>query len=248
MFFSQTFISFLGGDALRIWRVRRLGLPLTEATSAIVFDRLTGILVNHLFLLASTPWLLTVVDQQPIRIAIIFLALAGIGGFTLIFLLGFLRGRGGLLHSLRTRIAIKRIAILLVEASTVGRYFLGEYRQLAGIVLVSIWVAVANILFFAIILWGMGIDLSLAVACAVLVPAILEIAMLPISIAGWGVREGATVVAFGALGLPAHQAIGSSVAFGLMVAGVSLLGGVWWLADRREMALISHSVSGEIKP
>jgi glycosyltransferase 2 family protein len=32
MFFSQTFISFLGGDALRIWRIRRLGLALPKAT------------------------------------------------------------------------------------------------------------------------------------------------------------------------------------------------------------------------
>jgi uncharacterized membrane protein YbhN (UPF0104 family) len=63
MFFSQTFLSFLGGDALRIWRIKRLGLPLTEATSAVVFDRLTGIVVNHVLLLASLPWLLAVITD-----------------------------------------------------------------------------------------------------------------------------------------------------------------------------------------
>jgi glycosyltransferase 2 family protein len=66
----------------------------------------------------------------------------------------------------------------------------------------------------------------------VLAPAIMEIASLPISLAGWGVREGAAVVAFGALGLPAEQALGASLAFGLLLAAVSMIGGVLWLRRR----------------
>ena len=63
LFFSQTFVSFLGGDALRIWRIRRLGLPLTDATSAVMLDRLTGIVVNHVLLLMSLPWLLAAITD-----------------------------------------------------------------------------------------------------------------------------------------------------------------------------------------
>src|SRR3954465_296445 len=85
----------------------------------------------------------------------------------------------------------------------------------------------------------MGVTLPLALGCALLVPAIMEIAMLPISLAGWGVREGAAVVAFGALGLPADYALGASVAFGLTVAAVSMLGGILWLVDRRQMTQTS---------
>src|SRR5947209_2830759 len=66
MFFSQTFLSFLGGDVLRIWRVRQLGLTLVDATTAIFLDRMIGILVNHLFLLASLPWLLSVITDGPV--------------------------------------------------------------------------------------------------------------------------------------------------------------------------------------
>jgi hypothetical protein len=94
-------------------------------------------------------------------------------------------------------------------------------------------------LIFAVILIGMGVAFPLALGCALLVPAIVEITMLPISLAGWGVREGAAVVAFGALGLPADQALGSSIAFGLTVAAVSVLGGILWLIDRRQMTNIS---------
>jgi hypothetical protein len=71
----------------------------------------------------------------------------------------------------------------------------------------------------------------------------MEIAMLPISLAGWGLREGAAVVAFGALGLPADQALGASIAFGLTLAAVSMLGGILWLVDRRQMTQISMDLS-----
>jgi uncharacterized protein (TIRG00374 family) len=239
MFFSQTFVSFLGGDALRIWRIRRLGLPLTEATSAVVFDRLIGILVNHALLLASLPWLLAVITDGPVRLILILLALAGIGGFAMILLIAYLRGRSGTLRRLRARMPFKPLANLLVEASSVGRHFFGQYRQLVRVLLVSSLIAVANGIIFAAVLVGMGVDTPLALGCALLVPAVMEIAMLPISIAGWGVREGAAVVAFGTLGLPAHQALGASVAFGLIVAAVSLIGGVLWLGDRRKMRDIS---------
>jgi glycosyltransferase 2 family protein len=71
----------------------------------------------------------------------------------------------------------------------------------------------------------------------------MEIAMLPISLAGWGVREGAAVVAFGALGLPADQALAASITFGLTVAGVSMLGGVIWLVDRRQRTQLSMELT-----
>ncbi len=127
----------------------------------------------------------------------------------------------------------------MVEASSIGRHFFVQHRQLGGVLAVSVLVATANMAIFVVILLGMGVDMRLALGCALLVPAVLEIAMLPISIAGWGVREGAAVVAFGTLGLPSHLALGASFAFGLIVLAVSLVGGVLWLSDRRKLSEIS---------
>lgn len=101
----------------------------------------------------------------------------------------------------------------------------------------------ANMLIFVIILSGMGVALPLALGCALLVPAIMEIAMLPFSLAGWGLREGTAVVAFGTLGLPADQPLGASIAFGLTLAAVSMLGGILWLVDRRQITQISMDLS-----
>ena len=65
--------------------------------------------------------------------------------------------------------------------------------------------------------------------CLVLVPPVILVSTLPISLAGWGVREGAMVAAFGLIGIAAYQALGVSVAFGLVAIVVGVPGGVVWL-------------------
>ncbi|RMF08926.1 MAG: hypothetical protein D6763_08880, partial [Alphaproteobacteria bacterium] len=49
-FFGQTFVSFLGGDAARFWELRKRGMPLREAGSAVLLDRLIGLIGNHLLI------------------------------------------------------------------------------------------------------------------------------------------------------------------------------------------------------
>jgi glycosyltransferase 2 family protein len=241
MFFSQTFISFLGGDALRIWRIRRLGLTLQKATSAVVLDRLVGTLVNHAFLLATLPWFLSSEVNSSIKIILVVLAVAGVTAFVMLLLLGSRRGRDSILDLLPVRIRAGVVSSFIVEISTVGHDLLASGR-VPWVFVLSALITSINIVIFALILSGMGVVFPLAAGCALLVPAIMEIAMLPISLAGWGVREGAAVVAFGALGLPADQALGASIAFGLTVAAVSLLGGVLWLVDRRQMSQMSMNL------
>jgi uncharacterized membrane protein YbhN (UPF0104 family) len=41
-FFAQTFLSFVGGDVFRIFRIRKSNMKLEDATAAITLDRLIG--------------------------------------------------------------------------------------------------------------------------------------------------------------------------------------------------------------
>jgi hypothetical protein len=67
--------------------------------------------------------------------------------------------------------------------------------------------------------------------CILLVPPVILVTVVPISIAGWGVREGAMVVAFGFINVPASAAFAVSVLFGLTLAAASLPGALlWWLS------------------
>ena len=83
-------------------------------------------------------------------------------------------------------------------------------------------------------LWlGKSLGLTLTfLDYVVFIPIVTLITTLPISIGGWGVREGATVVLFGALGVVSHNALAFSVLFGLVIAVSSLPGLIFlWFGD-----------------
>jgi hypothetical protein len=86
-----------------------------------------------------------------------------------------------------------------------------------------------------IIARGMGIAVG-TLECLVLVPPVLLVSTLPISVAGWGVREGAMVTAFGFAGVAESEAVALGVLFGLVVLVVGLPGGLIWFLTGRERA------------
>jgi hypothetical protein len=78
---------------------------------------------------------------------------------------------------------------------------------------------------------GLRIEIGLW-NCFVLLPTVLFLSMLPISVAGWGVREGAMVAALSLVGVPGHQSLALSICFGLCIVAISLSGGAVWFASR----------------
>jgi len=62
------------------------------------------------------------------------------------------------------------------------------------------------------------------------VPPVAFIQLLPVSLAGWGVREMALVVALGSFGVPAEAALAISVMMGFCLILIGLPGGLIWLA------------------
>jgi glycosyltransferase 2 family protein len=235
MFFAQTFVSFFGSDALRIWRIRGCGAPLSQATVVVALDRLLGIIVNHLFFLAALPWLLSIITDGPIRTGLLIMGSAGVGGIIVVLLLGFMRGRTGLTNRVPARLQASRFMAIIVEVSTIGHHFLVPRWDLFKAAVLSLLIASINSLIFFTILLGWRVGFFTAIACAFLVPAILEIAMLPVSIAGWGVREGVVVIAFGKLGVTAAVAFGTSIIFALIVLLYGLVGGLLWFFDTRRI-------------
>lgn len=69
-----------------------------------------------------------------------------------------------------------------------------------------------------------------------LIPPIMLITMLPISIAGWGVRETAMMVAFGYAGLPAADGLVVSLLFGAVSFAVGAIGGLVWVLSAEKAA------------
>src|SRR3546814_14594568 len=77
-------------------------------------------------------------------------------------------------------------------------------------------------------------DWSSDVCSSDLMPAVVLITFFPLSLAGWGVREGAAVLLLGVAGLAADAALAVSVLFGLGMLAAGLPGCFLWLRSRSE--------------
>jgi len=69
-----------------------------------------------------------------------------------------------------------------------------------------------------------------------LVPPVVLITMLPISIAGWGVREATMGLAFGYAGLATNEGINVSLLFGAVSFVVGAFGGLVWIFSAEKAA------------
>jgi uncharacterized membrane protein YbhN (UPF0104 family) len=77
---------------------------------------------------------------------------------------------------------------------------------------------------------ALAMPLSLA-DCLILMPAVLLVSAMPVSFAGWGVREGAIVLLFGAATGDPASALVVSVLIGVASIVTSLPGLLIWLVS-----------------
>ena len=75
---------------------------------------------------------------------------------------------------------------------------------------------------------SLGVDLPF-LSWAAIVPPVTLIQLVPVSLAGWGVRELGFVVVLAGFGIPAEPALAVSLLVGLCLIIIGLPGGLLWL-------------------
>lgn len=236
-FFSQALISFISGDVARVWLLTRHGVALRRAANAVLLDRALGVMALVLLILIGLAALLTALPSPEMRWGAA-ITVAGFTGIIGLFLcLGWLAARRSD-HSLPL-LQAPRLAWIGDLASTARHIFLAPAGA-GGALAYSLIVHAASILAIFLLFRGLGASLSLW-TCFVFVPFIILLAMLPISVAGWGVREGAMIVGFSTLGVASETTLAVSVAFGLILLATSLPGAALWLLTRERASMSGQS-------
>lgn len=217
-FFNNALPSTIGGDGVRIWRAVKLGLPLGASVNGVLLDRVTGLTGLFILVAAGQPLLYARIDDTVTRLAFAAILLAGIAGIAALILARYIPKRliPTALHegidklSEATRAAYLRPAVSLPV--------LGLSVLVHGLIVASVHVIAV----------GLGLDVGLFESL-VLVPAVILLSTVPVSIGGWGLREGLMVVALGLAGVPAEAALTVSILFGLAQIAAGLPGGALWL-------------------
>jgi glycosyltransferase 2 family protein len=225
-FFNQTLPSSIGGDAVRLWLVARSGAGWRAATYSIFVDRAIGLIALAVMIVASLPWSYRLIGDPDGRAALLFVDLAALAGGAGFLILGRLRWpwlqRLWGMHHLH---ACSEIANRVMFSREYGPKIAVQSLLVHVLAVVIAWCVVQSIAAPV----GFGQIFQL-------IPPVMLITMLPISIAGWGVREATMGLAFGYAGLMANEGVNVSLLYGAVAFIVGAFGGLVWIFSAEKAA------------
>src|SRR5882757_1549271 len=225
-FFNQTLPSSIGGDAVRLWLVARGGAGWRAATYSIFVDRAIGLIALAVIVVASLPWSLRLITDphgQSALLVVDFAALAAGVGFLVLGALPWpWLKRWWVTHHIH---ACAVIANRVLFSRDRGPKIAMLSLMVHVLAVVIAWCVVQSIA--APVLFSQVFQL---------VPPVMLITMLPISIAGWGVREATMGLAFGYAGLMANEGVNMSLLFGAVSFLVGIFGGLVWIFSPEKAA------------
>ena len=225
-FFNQTLPSSIGGDAVRLWLVARAGAGWRAATYSIFVDRAVGLIALAIVIVASLPWSYQLISDAHGRSALLMVDFAALAAGASFLILGILPWpwlkRWWGTHHVR---ACAEIANRVIFSRDRGPKIVTLSLLVHVLTVVIAWCVVQSIA--APVVFGQVFQL---------IPPVMLITMLPISIAGWGVREATMGLAFGYAGLMANEGVNVSLLFGAVSFIVGAIGGLVWILSPEKAA------------
>jgi glycosyltransferase 2 family protein len=210
---NQGLPAYVGGDAYRIyWLYGGCG-QLAPAVRSVLIDRVSAVIALVAMLVASLPWLLGRFDNGTVQLALLAMGAGGAVGIVALFT------GDGLPRAWRRVRALDQLAVLSAAARRILLTKHPGMLVMAQAVVVHLLSATVMYVFAA------GMDLPLGLVDAILLtPPITLLSAVPISIAGWGVREGVMIGVLGGIGISAERALALSLALGATMLANALIG------------------------
>lgn len=218
LFFNNFLPTSIGGDAARALVIGRSGPRLARAFTSVVLDRTTSFLC-----LLAVSWIMLATSPGSVPhslIAGLAAATVGVTAAVGLLLLVGMRSRGRLVSWLP-----ERVKLFAREAREGLRLSLASPRLLVGATLLGLVFQVFAILSFWAVARSVGLHLPLSLM-GVAASLVIIISLMPISIAGFGVREGGMVLVLGAAGVSATDATVISLTGVVAVMLATLPGGI----------------------
>jgi uncharacterized membrane protein YbhN (UPF0104 family) len=203
---SQVLPSTVGGDAYRIAALGRQE-GVAAAARCVIHDRLSGLWVLAALAGAAAA---TVAIAAPAGAA----AGRGFAAF------------GGLVLAFVAAVPLAAWIGVHAEASRLWRMV-----RSPAILATSLGIHAMTIAAVAVLCMGLQPGSPLWWQMALLTPAAMLAAAVPVSVGGWGVREAALVALAAAFAIPQSDALAVSIAFGLLMLANGVIGAVLWAAD-----------------
>ncbi len=227
LFFNNFLPANVGGDAVKIFDVSRMGNDPYRVFAITLLDRIFGIMGLCVLALAASIALMPagVIDN----LGLYFLLFAALVVGIAVFMLN--RPLARLVRRVFTGIKLwnigERLKIILDQ--------LGGVRDIKPLIarVIALTLVIQFLRIFTHLLVGkaIGIEMSSTVVLSffLFVPVLGLIMTLPISLNGLGIREGTGILLFASVGIGAEQALLVEFLTYVVMVAVSLLGGLVFL-------------------
>jgi len=236
LFFNTFMLGATGGDVMKAWyAARATHHKKAEAVATVIVDRIIGLLV--LFVIALVMMLSfwhRVYDDARLRTFTVVTLVFVLGTVTitaLSFWKGFadrLPGLRALLERLPKYDTLRR----MVEAC---RVYASHPVVLAKTAIITVAVHGFSMLAIVCVGKGLGIASASLVDYFLYLPIINSISAIPITISGFGVREGMYVTMFSRVGVPGAAALALSLLGYFANLFWSLVGAPFYIMHRKEL-------------
>ncbi len=221
-FLGQVLPAGIGSDAAKIWFLSRKERKLSVCISSVILDRLIGLATLLILIAIFIPISFTYISNEDAKYAIIIALVCGGLGF--VFLL-FLACLPNLFKNLKIMASIaNHINFARKEGLSIKPVFFS--------LLLSFFLHLMAVLVVKFLANSIGLEIDF-ILCLALIPTVMLIATLPISLAGWGIREGAMVTAFSYVDIIPSEALALSVLFGLLTIIASTPGAITWILQTK---------------
>ena len=221
--FNQVLPSSVGGDAIRVYNAKSLGLG--AALRSILIDRLVALFtLSVLSFLVCCIFYFKGVNQPHLGLML---------GLELFFITScVLIGFGTPILRIISQLTAVNLDFLSLFSDQLRSVILAQNKFVPVLCMsftIHFFVSISAVFLFL----GVGINTDLITLGAIF--ALINLfSVVPISFGGWGVREGIAFVLYPAWGIEIETALAVSILFGVVMMIVGLIGGIFWLLSDDE--------------
>lgn len=225
-FFGHFLPSAVGGDSLRMWQVARRSTRAPDAVSTVFVERLTGVISLAGLAIVGGVWSWARWGKHLVFVALLAPSAA------LLVILGLLWTAPGerLLEWLLSHFHKLPGHAFLTKATEAVHSFRGYPGAMLQALVISGIIQLNRVFSVYCLARALGLTLFFGEAMVV-VPAALFIAMLPLSMGGLGLHEGAFIVFLGLVGVTRNAAFAISLLSRIVTLSSNLPGAVLFLLE-----------------
>ena len=219
-FFNQVLPGSIGGDAVRVIELVQKGYDKKDSIYGIFVDRIIGLvgllvlnlIANNLFYGNFPSWLYQLLN---------LVTIGGVDGFNMLFVFEKI--------TFLTKFSFSN---LFVRLSKRLNTLYASKTLLIQHIAITVVVHIFSILAIYGLALSVEVDLSLQ-TLLIAIPPVFLLTIVPISLAGWGVRESGMVGILMLIGAQKEEILVISVLYGLLLILAALPGAWFWNKNKQ---------------